>query len=193
MSRYSRERIEARLHLFAIDGAHRVFGVSRMPLQLHSSPSRFCDGKSRFSVMYAALSFETCIVETLVRDRFTHRLKRELRPAAVLARGHARISTQPNRELNLLDLRDTGCVDTGAPTDTVRARHFAAGQALGKAVYEEHADVDGFIYASRLTGDDCIAVFDRATEKFAVVDACELKNHPELPPVLERNKVVLLE
>src|ERR1700719_359851 len=193
MGRYPRERIEARLHLFAIDGAHRVFGVSCMPLQTHSAPSRFCDGKSGFSVMYAALSFETCIVETLVRDRFTHRLKRELPLAAILARGYARISTQPNRELSLLDLRDSGCVDIGAPTDAVRARHFAAGHALGKAVHEEHADVDGFIYASRLTGDDCIAVFDRAMEKFVVVDACELKNHPELPAVLERNKVAVLD
>ena len=43
-----------------------VFGVSRMPLQLHCSPSRFCYGKSGFAVMYASLSFETCIVETLV-------------------------------------------------------------------------------------------------------------------------------
>jgi hypothetical protein len=193
MLRYSRAGIEARLHLFAIDGAHRVFGVSRMPLQLHSAPSRFCDGKSGFAVMYAALSFETCIVETLVRDRFTHRLKRELPLAAVLARGYARISTQPDQELNLLDLRDSGCVDIGAPTDTVRARHFAAGQALGKAVYEEHADVDGFIYASRLTGDDCIAVFERAVEKLRVIDACELKDHPELPAVLKKNHVVLVE
>jgi hypothetical protein len=193
MGRYPRQRIEARLHAFEIDGAHRVFGVSRMPLQLHSAPSRFCDGKSGFSMMYAALSFETCIVETLVRDRFTHRLKRELPLAAVLARGYARLSTQSNRELNLLNLRDTGCVDIGAPTDAVRARHFAAGQALGKAVHEEHADVDGFIYASRLTGDDCIAVFGKAVEKFVVVDACKLKDHPELPAVLERNKVVLLD
>jgi hypothetical protein len=193
MSRYSRERIKARLHLFAIVGAHRVFGVSCMPLQLHCSPSRFCDGKSGFSVMYAALSFETCIVETLVRDRFTHRLQRELPLAAVLARGYARISTQPDRELNLLDLKDSGCVDIGVPTDAVRARHFAAGQALGRAVHEEHPDVDGFIYASRLTGDDCIAVFDRAVEKFAVFDACELKDHPELPAVLERNRVVLVD
>ncbi len=193
MGRYPRERIEARLHLFAIGGAHRVFGASRMPLQMHSSPSRFCDGKSGFSVMYAALSFETCIVETLVRDRFTHRLKRELPLAAVLARGYARISTQPNLELNLLDLRDTGCVDIGAPTDAVRARHFAAGQALGKAVYAEHRQVDGFIYASRLTGDHCIAVFDRAVGKLMVVDACEMKDAEELPAVLERNKVVLLE
>ena len=100
MLRYSRVRIEARLHVFAIDSAHRVFGVSRMPLQLHSAPSRFCDGKSGFSVMYVSLSFETCVIETLVRDRFTHRLKRELPLAAVLARGYARLSTQPERELN---------------------------------------------------------------------------------------------
>jgi hypothetical protein len=193
MSRYSRERLEARLHLFAIDGAHRVFGVSRMPLQLHSSPSRFCDGKSGFAVMYLALVFETCVVETLVRDRFTHRLKRKLPLAAVLARAYARVSTQPDQELNLLDLRDTGCVDIGAPTDAVRARHFAAGQALGRAVHEEHADVDGFIYSSRLTGDDCIAVFERAVKKLRVVEACELKDHAELPAVFERNKVALVE
>src|SRR5882757_479556 len=143
--------------------------------------------------MYASLSFETCIVETLVRDRFTHRLKRQLPLAAIFARGHATLSTQPDRELNLLDLRDTGCVDIGAPTDAVRARHFAAGQALGKAVYAEHPDVDGFIYPSRLTGDDCIAVFDRAVGKLRVVDACELKDHAELAAVLERNKVVLLD
>jgi hypothetical protein len=193
MGRYPRERLEARLHLFAIDGAHRVFGVSRMPLQLHSAPSRFCDGRSGFAMMYLALSFETSIVETLVRDRFTHRLKRELPLAAVLARGYARVSTQPGLELNLLDLRDTGCVDIGAPTDAVRARHFAAGQALGKAVHEEHKDVDGFIYASRLTGDDCIALFERAVKKLRVVEARELKDAQELPAVLERNKVVLVE
>lgn len=66
-----------------------------MPLQLQSSPSRFCDGKSGFSAMYASMSFDTCVVETFVRDRFTHRLKRELPLAAVLAR----VSTQPDREL----------------------------------------------------------------------------------------------
>jgi hypothetical protein len=128
-----------------------------------------------------------------VRDRFTHRLKRELPLAAILARAHATLSTQENQELNLLDLRDTGCVDIGAPTDAVRARHFAAGQALGRAVHEEHPDIDGFIYASRLTGDDCIAVFDRAVGKLRVVDARELKDHPELPTVLERNRVALVD
>ena len=193
MRRYPRELLQARLQSLAIDGAHRVFGAAHMPLQLHTSPSRFCDGKSGFSVLYAALSFETCIVETLVRDRFTHRQRRELPLAAILVRGYARISTQSNQELHLLDLRDSGCVDIGAPTDAVRARHFAAGQALGRAIYEEHAVVDGFIYSSRLTGGDCVAVFGRAVEKLTVLDACELKDHADLPAVLERNRIALLE
>jgi len=83
-------------------------------------------------------------------------------------------------------------VDVGAPTDAVRARHFAAGQALGLAVHEEHQDVDGFIYASRLTSDDCMAVFERAVDKLIVLEACELKDHPELPDVLERHGIQLV-
>jgi hypothetical protein len=94
--------------------------------------------------------------------------------------------------LSAFDIRDSGCADSGAPMDAVRARHFAAGQALGKAVHEEHDGVDGFIYASRLTGDDCIAVFERAVEKLLVLEACELKDHPELPGVLERHGIQLV-
>jgi len=186
MSRYPRNRIEARLSYFTIERAHRVFAASRMPLSVQPSPSRFCDGTA-YAVLYAALSFETCIAESLIRDRFVRRTRREIPLAAVLMRAHACIATQPKTELLLLDLRDTGCLDIGAPTDAARARHFAAGQALGRAIYTEHPDVDGFIYASRLTGDDCFAVYDRALGKFLVLDACELKDHPQLPMMLEQS------
>jgi hypothetical protein len=54
-------------------------------------------------------------------------------------------------------------------------------------------EVDGFIYSSRLTGDDCIAVFDRAVGKMKVDEACELKDQAELPAVLERNQIVLVD
>jgi len=193
MSRYPRERIEARLTYVAIASAHRVFAASRMPLSVQPSPSRFCDGTSGYAVLYAALTFETCIAESLIRDRFVRRARRELPLAAVLIRAHARIATQPNEELLLLDLRDSGCLDIGAPTDAARARHFAAGQALARAVYIEHLDVDGVIYASRLTGDDCIAVFDRAIHKFSVLDACALKDHPQLPVLLEQSGIQLVD
>jgi hypothetical protein len=93
--------------------------------------------------------------------------------------------------LSAFDIRDPGCADIGEPMDAVRARHFAAGQALGKAVHEEHDNVDGFISASRL-GDDCMAVFERAVEKLLVVEACELKDHPKLPDVRERHGIQLV-
>ena len=192
MSRYPRERIEARLSYFAINGAHRVFAASRMPLAVQPSPSRFCDGNG-FAVLYAALTFETCIAESIIRDRFVRRTRRELPLAAVLMRAHAQIATQLNSDLLLLDLRDTGCLDIGAPTDAARARHFAAGQAQGRAIYSEHPDVDGVIYASRLTGDDCFAVFDRALDKLIVIDARELKDHPQLPVLLEQGGIQLVD
>jgi hypothetical protein len=108
-------------------------------------------------------------------------------------RAHARIATQPNEELLLLDLRDTGCLDIGAPTDAARARHFAAGQALARSIYAEHPDVSGIIYPSRLTGEDCIAVFDRAIQKLTVLDACALKDHRELPALLAKGGSQLVE
>lgn len=193
MTRYPRERIEARLSYFSIESAHRVFAVSRMPLSIQPSPSRFCDGESGYAVLYAALTFETCIAESLIRDRFVRRSRRELPLAAILTRAHAQIATQPDAELLLLDLRDTGCLEIGAPTDAARARHFAAGQALGRAIYTEHPDIDGVIYASRLTGDDCLAVFDRALAKIFVIDAGELKDHPQLPMMLEQGGIQLVD
>jgi hypothetical protein len=71
--------------------------------------------------------------------------RRELPLAAILMRACAHMGTKPGHLLNLLDLRGSGCVEIGAPTDAVRARHLAAGQALGRAVYEEHGDVDGLM------------------------------------------------
>lgn len=193
MSSYPRERVEARLASFTLESAHRVFAAHRMPLTVHSSPSRFCDGRLGYAVLYAALSFETCLAETLFRDRFVRRTRRELPLAAILMRAHARIATQPGQELQLLDLRDSGCLDIGVPTDAVRARHFGAGQALGRSIYQKHPDVDGVLYASRLTGEDCVALFDRAVHKLTVLDACALKDHPQLPVVLEQGGVRLTE
>jgi len=69
MSRYSRERIEARLSYFAIASAHRLFAPVRMPLSVQPSPSRFCDGASGYAVLYGALSFGTCSAEALIFKR----------------------------------------------------------------------------------------------------------------------------
>ena len=41
--------------------------------------------------------------------------------------------------LNLVDLSGTGALDLGAPTDAAHARNHAAGRALARALYDQHA------------------------------------------------------
>ena len=92
----------------------------------------------------------------------------------------------------LLDLRADGCTRIGAPTDVVQARNHAAGRAFGKAIHAEHADIDGLVYASRLTGQDVYAVYDRSVGKLKAADVGLLEEHVELPGVLERHGIGLL-
>ena len=75
---------------------------------------------SGYAVLYAAVSFETCVIETLVRDRFARRSQRELPLTAILVRAWSHIATRPECMLNLLDLRGSGCLEIGAPTDAAQ-------------------------------------------------------------------------
>jgi hypothetical protein len=89
----------------------------------------------------------------------------------------------------MVDLRESGCLILGAPTDTAHARNQAAGRALGRALYEQHADIDGIWYQSRLTGGDCLAIFDRALENLTPIKSGELECHPDLPHVLRMHRI----
>jgi hypothetical protein len=153
--------------------------------------SRFCDGCSGYSVLYAALTFDTAFAETILRDRFVQRAQRTVSLDEILARAWVRCSTQQTAVLTLIDLGGSGCLDLGAPTDAVRSRHQAAGQALSRAIYQEHEHVDGFVYPSRLTGGDCLAIFDRAVANLVALQTGRLEDHPELPDALTRHRTSL--
>ena len=103
-----------------------------------------------------------------------------------------RIAARPGTPLTVLDLRADGRTRIGAPTDVVQARNHAAGRAFGKTIHAEHADVDGLVYASRLTGEDVYAIYDRSVVKLKVGDVGQLEEHVELPGVLERHGIGLL-
>ena len=137
-----------------------------MPLSVQPSPSRFCDGTSGYAVLYAALSFETCIAETLFRDRFVRRTRRELPLAAILltcARCHstatraalarfARFRLFGHRRTNGCGARPTLCgrsgvgsVDLPKPPGRGRCDLFlpAHGRGLAGSVRSGHRQVDG--------------------------------------------------
>ena len=162
------------------------------PLGTSPADSRFCTRNGGFTVLYAAPDFATAFVETVERDRFTRRQSCEVAVKEITARVWARITMQENAVLALVNLRGDGCTWIGAPTDTVNAKNHAAGRAFAKTMHADHVDVDGIVYASRLTGEDVYAVFDRSTGRLAAVETGLLENRPELPNILTRYGVSLV-
>ena len=154
--------------------------------------SRFCSMTGAYTMLYVSPDFATSFIETVVRGRFVRRRRREILLNEVTERIWASIVTTPRTKQMLLDLRHDGCALIGAQTDTVNARNHAAGRAFGKAIHSAHEDIEGVLYASRLTGGDVYAVFGRAVGKLVLTGSGLLPDHPDLPDVLEKHGIGLV-
>ena len=190
---YPRDRIESVLLKARFPDSYRIMPerYRASPLGASTADSRFCSRNAGYSVLYAASDFATAFIETVVRDRFVRQSERNVALREITERYWARISARPGTELTLLDLRGDGCARVGVPTDAVHARNHAAGRAFASAIHAEHADVEGLLHASRLTGEDVYAVFDRGLGKLNVAETGTLLDHPRLPEVLERHSIGL--
>ena len=193
--RYSRDRIKAVLTSAELSAGYRIIPGRYLKSPLGTAPtnSRFCAKTAGFTVLYAAADFASSLIETAVRDQFTHKQRRTIDYEEITERAWTRLASKPGTALRLLDLRRAGCLSVGAPTDTVKARNQAAGRAFAKAVYTGYPDIDGFLYESRLTGADIYAVFDRGIDKLKSTDSGMLTDHPELLNVLKRYGIRLVD
>ena len=193
-ARYPRSRIASVLVRSGLSAGYRIMPVRHVakPLGTVTADSRFCSRGGGYTVLYASPDFATAFVETVVRDRFTYQRERRVALREVTERAWARISTRPEAELTLLDLRGDGCTRIGAPTDAVRARNHAAGRALAKAIHAAHPDIDGVVYVSRLTDKEVYAVFDRGMTKLEATGTGLLGDHPDLPDLLRRHGIQLV-
>ena len=191
---YPRDRIESVLLKARFPDSYRIMPGHYRESPLGSGPadSRFCSRNAGYTVLYAAPDFATAFIETVVRDRFMRRPEREVALKEITERFWARISAQLGTALTLLDLRGDGCTRVGAPTDAVRARNHSAGRAFASAIHAGHADIEGLLYVSRLTGEDVYAVFDRGAGNLNCAETGMLMDHPDLPDVLERHGIGLV-
>jgi|SRR5579872_3795969 len=187
---YPRERVEAVIRPLALASAHRIVLKPHLsaPLAVYPSKSRFCDGRTN-AVLYGANDFATAFVEVVVRDRLVQSDRRVVPFGDIAARGWVEFALAGDEPLNMVDLREYGCLALGAPTDAAHARNQAAGRALSRALYEQHSDIDGIWYQSRLTGGDCLAIFDRALKRVKPVKTGQLEHHPQLPDVLRTHSI----
>jgi hypothetical protein len=182
---YPRERVEAVIRPLSLASAYRIILKPHLssPLAVYPSKSRFCDGRT-YAVLYAANDLATAFVEVVVRDRMVQTDRRVVPFGDIAARGWVEFALAGDEPLNMVDLRESGCLVLGAPTDAAHARNQAAGRALARALYEQHPNIDGIWYRSRLTGGDCLAIFDRVLKRLKPLKTGQLEQHPKLPDVL---------
>jgi hypothetical protein len=129
------------------------------PLGCAAGHSRFGGTNKSFAVLYAARDLATSLAETVVRDRFEGLEDRRLFAAELADRTVVQVDT--TKPLRLVDLRKGGCLKLGVSTDISGAKCFDEAQRFSDLVYKD-ATIDGILYASRLTAENCVAVFDRA-------------------------------
>ncbi|WP_404336246.1 RES family NAD+ phosphorylase [Sphingomonas sp. MMS12-HWE2-04] len=167
----------ARLEGFAAPPA-RISGFSRIILAAHADTptgvgfgtSRFSSPGRRFRVLYAAASFRTAFAEAVVRDRLEDRRRRIIRETTL--EGYAITQIASTRPLKMLDLTGDNAYQLGLNTDAVRARTHQPGQVFAERLVAE-TDFDAIAYTSRLTGELCLAIFDRAL--------CDIVGSPSRP------------
>mgnify|MGYP003627718834 CR=1 FL=1 len=129
------------------------------PLGCDVGDSRFGGTVQRFATLYAAKDLATGLAETLIRDRFEGISERRLFISQLSTK--CAVSISSTEALHLIDLRKGGCLKLGVSTDIAGAKCFDEAQAFSDMLYQ-NLSIDGILYASRLTGENCIAIFDRA-------------------------------
>lgn len=187
---YPRERVQAVTRPLSLTSAYRIILKPHLSslLAVYASKSRFCDGRT-YAMLYGANDFATAFVEVVVRDRLVQSDRRAVPFGDIAARGWAEFALAGEEPLNVVDLRESGCLVLGAPTDAAHARNQAAGRALARALYEQHSNIDGICYRSRLTGGDCLAILDRVLKRLKPLKTGQLEQHPKLPDVLRTHGI----
>ena len=137
---YDPDRLRARLHRVRLGRVFRVIHRDRRATLLGASPapSRFSDPQERYAVLYASDTVRCAFWETLARNRFAHRHRRELPQIEVEAR--LVVSIGFTGTFALIDLRCNGPVRVGAPSAVTHDGNHAAGRALSAAVHAGMAE-----------------------------------------------------
>ncbi len=163
---------------------------ARTPLGMGFGASRFASPNRSFRLIYVTRDLATGIAETIVRDRFEDQELRQLDASEVEPWSVVDISA--TRPLTVLDLRTTGLLQLGVSTDAARAKGQEQGRLLSQALYDGF-DVDGLLYSSRLTGANCVALYDRCVHTaIAVAKTVDLVRMDELISALAELNVSMI-
>jgi hypothetical protein len=149
---------------------------TRFPDPLGWGPglNRFSDPTGHaYGVVYLGSSAKVAFVETILRDAADGRGGDFLVDMAEIEK-RSLASLRVIQDLRLIDLTDDGCLRMGVPSDVVGAKDQALARIWSAAIHTHPDQPDGIYFASRLNGQGCIALYDRALAKLAAVSTPRL-------------------
>lgn len=160
-----RALLSSQILLFGFSNYVRIFPTAYQatPLGCAVGQSRFGGSGGTFATLYAAKDVATALAEAVVRDRFEgleNRQDRSLFISELSSKSAVQIGTA--KVLRLVDLRMGGCLKLGISTEITGAKCFEEAQRFSDFVHND-TSIDGILYSSRLTSENCVAIFDRAT------------------------------
>lgn len=142
--------------------------------------------KNSHRILYGGSSIETAVYEAIIRDRYDLQPSRVLYPENYRSFSVAQFFSESM--LDLLDLNRGRASRYGVPTNVIRSTDHSNGQHFSQFVYENMPEIDGFIYSSRFTEHDCVALFfDRAIPKLIVRTIIALDKKVLSLPMLSQN------
>ncbi|HTN96464.1 MAG TPA: RES family NAD+ phosphorylase [Nordella sp.] len=159
------------------------------PLGMGYGETRFASIDRSFRLVYIASTLKTGIAETIIRDKFEDRLDRTLLTNEVGDWFACEVSTKS--ALTMIDLRASGLLKLGVTTDATHAKRQDDGRRLSQNLYHNF-NIDGLLYSSRLTGEDCLAIYDRAIAKLKAGKAVNVSRLPTFLPALTSLNVTVL-
>lgn len=189
--RYDPHRLRTQLRAIHLSQVYRVIHsrYAKTPLGAVPTPSRFSDPQKQYALLYALEAVRCSFWEAVVRQRLTYRTHRTIAYSDVAQRWI--VALHSTATLLLIDLRDDGPIRIGAPTAVAHDARHHAGRALSAAVHAHLPEADGFLYTSRFTGHACVAVFDRAFDRLAVLASMPLIEHTDFLDALDDYEIQL--
>lgn len=116
----------------------------------------------------SAPSAKVAFVETILRDAADGRGGDFVVDMAEIEK-RSLASPRVIQDLRLIDLTDDNCLRMGIPSDVVGAKDQTLARTWSAAIHTHPDQPDGVYFASRLNGQGCIALYDRALAKLAAV------------------------
>ena len=141
----------------------------------HRHPAGHPDEDLDRGILYAARTLSCCVVEIFGDSGI-------ITPYGWMV---ARLTL--TRDLRLLDLRGAGAMRAGSVMALGQAPDHALAQTWSRYLYDEavYGDCDGLIYRGAHSGEEAIALYERAESSLAcpATDLMAL-NNPSLRPIL---------